>query len=261
MAPDVYLGVVPLILTEGGSLSIGGQGAITDWLVEMVRLPAERMLDRCLARGHWHYAHIHVLAACLAKFFANARRVNITTDAYLDRFRAECQASRDALHTGGAPALQHAANYVLRDIEAFIRHRDDLLLQRLEDRRIVEGHGDLRPEHICLGSTPRIIDCLEFRADLLLRDPVEELAFLGMECERLGARLIEPILFDHYCRRTGDCPAPTLVRFYRAVGALIRARIAILHLREEPVNDPAKWPKRAAEYLDIARRDCRRMDF
>jgi aminoglycoside phosphotransferase family enzyme len=208
LAPDVYLGVVPLILETGGNLSIGGEVAITDWLVKMVRLPADRMLDRRLARGDWHYAHIHVLAACLAKFFANARRVNMTMDAYLDRFRAESQASRDALHTGGAPALLHAATYVLRDIEAFIRRRDDLLLQRLEDRRIVEGHGDLRPEHICLGSAPRIIDCLEFRADLRLQDPVEELAFLGMECERLGARLIEPILFDHYCRRTGDCPAP-----------------------------------------------------
>ena len=68
LAPDVYLGVVPLILKAGGNLSIGGKGAITDWLVEMVRLPAERMLDRCLARGDWHYAHIHVLAARLGHF-------------------------------------------------------------------------------------------------------------------------------------------------------------------------------------------------
>jgi len=88
---------------------------------------------------------------------------------------------------------------------------------------------------------------------------VDELAFLAMECERLGARSIGRVLFHHYCRRAGDYPPPVLIAFYKAIGALIRARIAILHLQETPVRDPAKWPKRAAEYLAIARRECRHL--
>jgi hypothetical protein len=55
----------------------------------------------------------------------------------------------------------------------------DLLLRRLESARVVEGHGDLRPEHVCLGSTPRIIECLESRAELRLLDPSDKLAFSG----------------------------------------------------------------------------------
>jgi aminoglycoside phosphotransferase family enzyme len=72
----------------------------------------------------------------------------------------------------------------------------DLLLRRLESARVVEGHGDLRPEHVCLGSTPRIIECLESRAELRLLDPSDELAFLAMECERLFS--------DFRC--AGSCP-------------------------------------------------------
>jgi aminoglycoside phosphotransferase family enzyme len=106
---------------------------------------------------------------------------------------------------------------------------------------LVEGHGDLRPEHVCLGSTPRIIDCLEFRADLRWLDPLQEIAFLAMECARLGApAAIERILFGHYVNRTDDAPSPVLIDFYKAIGAFIRARIAILHLQDEPVRDPAK---------------------
>ena len=48
--------------------------------------------------------------------------------------------------------------------------------------------------------------------------------------------------------------APELITLYKAIGTLIRARIAILHLEEAPVRDPAKWPKGAAEYLAIASR-------
>jgi aminoglycoside phosphotransferase family enzyme len=219
------------------------------------------MLDRRLARGDLHYFDIHALAGRLATFFANATRVNIEAAAYLDRLWDECRMSREAFHWDGSPAPQQAANYVVRRIESFMRRRSDLLLQRLADRRIVEGHGDLRPEHICLGPTPRIIDCLEFRADLRFLDPIYELAFLAMECERLGGRIIAPILFQRYCRRTRDRPASTLIAFYKAISALIRARIAIVHLRETPVRDPQKWPKRAAEYLEIARRECDHLDL
>ena len=94
LAADVYIGVVPLTLDGRRSLAIGGKGVVVDWLVKMVRLPAERMLDHRLACGDWHYADIHALADCLAKFFATARRVPIQPMAYLDRFRAECRASR-----------------------------------------------------------------------------------------------------------------------------------------------------------------------
>jgi uncharacterized protein len=260
LAADVYLGVVPLTLAGSRGLAIGGKGVAVDWLVKMARLPAAGMLDRRLVRSNWHHTEIHALAGCLAKFFATAPHVPVQPMAFLERFRAECRASRRAFCASSSPPLRYAVDCVVRLIEAFIGRHNDLLLRRLEDRRIVEGHGDLRPEHICLQPAPRIIDCLEFRFDLRCLDPVDELAFLALECERLGARSIGRVLFRHYCRRTGDCPPPVLIAFYKAISALIRARIAILHLQETPVRDPAKWPKRAAGYLAIARHECRHLN-
>ena len=57
----------------------------------------------------------------------------------------------------------------------------------MRDRRIVDGHGDLRPEHIWLDDPIEIIDCLEFNARLRAVDPFDEIAFLSLKCERLGA--------------------------------------------------------------------------
>jgi aminoglycoside phosphotransferase family enzyme len=54
------------------------------------------------------------------------------------------------------------------------------------DGRIVEGHGDLRPEHICIEDPPCVIDSLDFSRDLRILDPAEELAFLWIECEQAG---------------------------------------------------------------------------
>jgi uncharacterized protein len=260
LAYDVYLGVVPLTLEAGRDLAIAGNGVVIDWLVKMVRLPAGRMLDHRLARGDWRRADFNALADRLGRFFAAARRGDIRPTAYLDRFRAECRDSRRALRSSGGPELQHAAQYVARRVEAFIHCRKDLLLRRLEDGRVVEGHGDLRPEHICLGSAPQIIDCLEFRADLRFLDPVDELAFLTMECDKIAAHSVGHVLLRRYCLRTHDFVPPELMTFYRLIGAFVRARIAILHLQESPVRDPGKWPKRAAEYLLIAARAAQHLD-
>ena len=258
LARDVYIGVLPLILGKGG-LAIAGTGNIVDWLVQMRRLPADRMLDHRLTRGDWCHADIQVLAARLADFFATARRANVEPRAYLDRFRAECGSSRRAFHDSGGH-LRHTAENIARRIEAFMCRCGWLLAQRAEQGRVVEGHGDLRPEHVWLGPLPLVIDCLEFRTDLRCLDAVDELAFLAMECERLGAAGIGRILFDRYRRRTGDNPPLAVINFYKAINALIRARIAILHLQETPVRDPAKWPRRAGEYLAIANQMMRRLD-
>jgi aminoglycoside phosphotransferase family enzyme len=260
LARAVYLGVRPLTLDPARGLAIGGGGATVDWLVEMVRLPAANMLDRRLARGDWRRSEIEALADRLARFFTGARRVYLDRVRYLERFHRECRASALAFALAAAPAQRHLAVALARRLRAFIARRADLLLRRLHDGWLVEGHGDLRPEHICLGPSPAIIDCLEFRADLRLLDPVEELAFLDMECARLGAPDIGPILLRCYRRRTADRPPPLLISFYKALNALIRARIAIVHLREDRVDNPKKWPRRAAQYLAIARREARRLD-
>jgi uncharacterized protein len=258
LAHDVYMGVLPLTLGKGG-LAIAGTGSVVDWLVQMRRLPADRMLDHCLTHGDWCHGDIQALGARLTGFFATARHANVEARAYIDRFRAECRSSCRAFHDSGGH-LRHTAENIARRIAAFMCRCGYLLTARAEERRIVEGHGDLRPEHVFLGPSPLVIDCLEFRADLRCLDPVDELAFLAMECERLGAAGIGRILFDRYRRRTGDNPSRALINFYKALNALIRARIAILHLREIPVRDPAKWPRRAGEYLAIANQMMRRLD-
>ncbi len=51
LAPDVYLGVVPLTISTSG-LAISGDGPVVDWLVVMRRLEENETLEAAL-RGGW----------------------------------------------------------------------------------------------------------------------------------------------------------------------------------------------------------------
>jgi aminoglycoside phosphotransferase family enzyme len=80
-----------------------------------------------------------------------------------------------------------------------------------------------------------------------------------LECRRFGDNRIEAQLLRHYQQRTMDNPSRDLFHFYSALNALIRARIAIQHLSEPGAHAPAEWVNRAAEYLNIAAGECRRL--
>ena len=57
---------------------------------------------------------------------------------------------------------------------------------RIYDGRVVDGHGDLRPEHVFLEGQPAITDCVEYSAARRKADALDDLCALTMECGHLG---------------------------------------------------------------------------
>lgn len=252
LAPNVYRGVVPLTVGKGNALQLDKPGIIDDWLVCMRRLPSDRMLDQAIVNGTWTKEDLRKVGALLADFYSSAPPIPLTSEYYLDQLRSELESSRDELanlkYALSGPLIESTVNDGLKFL---VQHRD-LLNERVQAGRIVEAHGDLRPEHICLEDEPVIIDCLEFNRNLRVLDPASELMFLDLECDRLGAPEIGRLILAIYCERTGDNPPRRLLEFYRTYHACVRAKVAIWHLRDHDVRDRAKWTTRAHEYLQIA---------
>lgn len=246
LAPDVYLDVVPLSQTAAGALKLGPGGTVVDWLVVMRRLPAERMLDRALTRGRVRPSHVQAVIGRLAGFYAAAAPVRMTGVRYLARLRRRTLENRRELLE---PSLELDRALVARICAAqlrYLRASSDEIRSRAA--RIVDGHGDLRPEHVYLGPPVAIIDCLEFARDLRVLDPLEEIAFLALECARLGTPLVARSLIDGFRKVSGDAP-DALVDFYLSQRATNRAKIAAWHLHDPQIHDRSRWIERAHSYL------------
>ncbi len=192
------------------------------------------------------------MATLLAQFYRDASPVEMVADDYSRYLAEEVAESRSRLLAAGAGLPRPLVECVLGRQSAYVENDAAMLERRVAERRIVEGHGDLRPEHVFLGPPPQIIDCLEFRRDLRLVDPVDELAFLAMECERQGAAWVGELLFAAYGEATGDRPPPSLVAFYKGLRAAVRARLAIMHLLDRDVREPTRWRRQALDCLGWA---------
>lgn len=255
LAPGVYDGVVPLVLRDG-RLALGGEGEVTDWLVRMRRLDQSRTLEARLPAGDLSRRELDDLAGVLTRFYRRARRVHAPPVRRLADWRAAVTYNGRILLDPrlGLPAGRVRA--VLAAQRRFLRVRAELL-GAAERWRVIDAHGDLRPEHIWMGPPIRLIDRLEFNPRLRAVDPLDELAFLDLETDRFGA----PEVGAHVRRRVtaalGRRDPPELHLFYRSYRAMLRARLAIAHLLEPDPRTPEKWPRQARAYLAIAVADAR----
>jgi aminoglycoside phosphotransferase family enzyme len=259
LAPDVYLAVVPLAVEADGTLALGGTGRAVDWLVQMSRLPRDRMLDVAIARGAVAEPDVARIASVLASFYRSATPIPMSAEALRTRLASDTRASArvlsDPAHGLPAPSVAAISDALLRFVDAHV----DLLAARVAAGRIVEGHGDLRPEHICLLERPVVIDCIEFNRDFRQLDVADELAFLALECERLGAAAIGVRLFEACCAALDDRVPAELFHFYAACRALLRGKLAAWHVADVPAEMHGEWNARARRYLDLAARHVDRL--
>lgn len=260
LAPGVYLGVVALT-KSGDALALGGPGEVVDWLVRMRRLDETRTLEAQLRAGRAGDLDLASLGDLLARFYRHAPAARRSPAADLAKWRSLMGESQEVLLNPRLGLPSGAVRRILAVQHLFLRTRASMLARRGRAARIIEAHGDLRPEHIWMGPPVKIIDRLEFSAELRSVDWADELASLEVEMERLGAAGEGRRLRRHVLAALHDSPPPELYLFYRTYRALLRARFAIAHLLEPEPRTPEKWPGQARDYLVIAARDARQLQM
>ena len=259
LAPDIYLGVVPLT-DNGRGLRLGGDGAPVDWLVVMQRLDERFMLDHLITERRVDTRRLDRLVEVLARFYRAATPACLAPAVLLADLARSLVYNRRVLFDARFAVPEGLVRRVDRAQRRFLDRHADLIAARLRHRRIVDGHGDLRPEHISLDDKVRIIDCLEFNARLRVVDPFDEIAYLCLECERLGAPWVGDYLQRRMKHVLRDGPADELFAFYRCHRATLRARLAIAHLLEAHPRTPEKWPLVTRAYLKLAEESARRLE-
>lgn len=252
LAPGVYLGLMALQQPEGRpamleEAQVTRRSEVVDWLVHMKRLPRQRMLDQAMTRGEVVSGDVDALVRVLVHFYRTAERADVSPVQHVDRLHQELALGRDLLLNprwtvpGAAQALDQ--------LQAGLARHRLALARRAMAGRIVDGHGDLRPEHVCLLQPPGIIDCIEFSPALRQVDPFDELAFLALECRMAGAWWIGERLIEGCARALYDRPPRAVLQLYTAHRALVRARVSLAHLFDRQPRKPERWLPQAQRYV------------
>lgn len=259
LAPGIYLDVAPIWMGRQG-LSLVGPGKVVDWLVVMRRLDLALTLDNMISTGRMSPGLINRVGHTLIRFYRKTARCAVMPHTFVNRWRSLIRANKAVLFDKRFDLPKEMLFRTERALQHYLTKSGDLIAARIMSGKIRECHGDLRPEHIWLGCPIAIIDCLEFDAKLRELDPLDELSYLQIECERLGAGWVGRRIQALVCRDLGNGQAEGLSHFYSCYRASLRARLALAHLLDAQPRTPEKWLPLAKIYLRIADQHARQIE-
>lgn len=249
LAGDIYVGIEPLVLNKDGQMQVGGKGQVIEWMVKMKRIREEDLLDYAIKHQKAEEKLVNGAAELLAHFYLNSPPVPIEPGLHLKKLKSEIISTYTELLNPLYHFPQGLIETICNNLTGFLGNHSSLFENRIANGKIIDAHGDLRPEHICLAPQPAIIDALEFKKELRIMDIAEELSFLGMECEMIGDPAPGKLFFDRYQKIKKDIIPETLICFYKSKRAFLRAYLVARHILEIGYKDDPKWLKRANDYL------------
>lgn len=237
LAPDVYLGVSDIH---------GVDGLPADHLVVMRRMPADRRLAHLVRTCATPADRAELgqvldqVAAQVAAFHAKAHRSpTIDRAATADAVRARWAENFDELRPFAATIDPDQLARAEALTDEILTGRSALFAARIAEGQICDGHGDLQADDVfALPDGPRILDCIEFDDELRFVDVVDDVAFLAMDLERLGAPDLARAFLRSYATAAGVELPHTLLELSTAYRAQVRAKIACLRAAQHDVGSP-----------------------
>ncbi len=250
LAPDVYLGVVP-VTRAGGRHVMDGSGEPVEYAVWMRRLPDDATLAEGLARGELTPDIMAEVGGRLARFHAVADcGAEVAQWAGLETVAFNARENFQQLAPYAGRSLAEPVLVRLRDLtERWLDRLRPVIEDRAARRVPRDTHGDLRLDHIYrFAAAPPpgdlvIIDCIEFNERFRFADPVSDLAFLTMDLRFRGRPDLATTLAEAWFHVSGDEEGRQLLPFYEAYRAVVRAKVGSMTLDEPEI--PAA--QRAAE--------------
>ena len=264
LAPHIYLGVAPVLLSASGSFRFGTtyspeevalpgesveDGTVVDYAVVMVRLPDEAMLAY---RVQTRTATPELLAG-IARYVAQFHAA-IPTSEYIASFgtleviRGNWEENFEQIRpfigrTIDVATYDRISGYIHR----FIDERAALFASRVRDGYIRDCHGDLRLQHVYILAPPDvataqpgsivILDGIEFNERFRYSDVSSEVAFLAMELDAARQPALSQAFVESYVAATGDTVLRELLPFYTCYRACVRGKVASFQLDEAEVPD------------------------
>lgn len=255
LAPKIYLDVIPI----GGSPEAPEPGArpAIEYAVRMRRFASAKQMDRLVVHNKVLPGHMDSLASTLARFHGNLP-VAETSSAF-----GSATAIRSAAMQNFEQLQLHLKEPADKKIVDELQHACEIAFAagqiRFEERRaqghVRECHGDLHLGNIVLvGSEPVPFDGIEFNPALRWIDVINEISFLVMDLLHRRRHELAYRFLNAYLEGTGDYGGVSVLRFYVAYRAAVRAKVSAIRASQAGMSKHGSSDVLAAcrSYLALA---------
>ncbi|WP_340103938.1 bifunctional aminoglycoside phosphotransferase/ATP-binding protein [Rhodohalobacter sp. 8-1] len=264
LCSDIYLGVESIAKSENGlkivSEDPGNSGEeIVEYAVKMKMLEEKYFLHSYIDRNKLSNEHLDRVADKLSEFYLE-QSPDESVKVYGDREKIRYNTDENFSQTEafiGETISREAFEAIQYFTDTYLETKTDLFEKRVEEDRIVDGHGDLHLEHIHVN--PKgvcIYDCIEFNERLRCGDQAVDLAFLAMDLDYNDLWGFGRYFVDTMSRKLNDPELTTIIDFYKCYRAYVKGKVKSIKSAEEDVEkeDRIEAAKIASVYFKLSLR-------
>lgn len=247
LAPEVYLGVVPIT----GSLThphMEGQGVPLEFAVKMKQFSSDQEIHDILSSKEESEVFISQMADRIAQFHGKIDKAG--EHSLYGNPDMVWKPMNECFDEMPHYLLPQSTQKHLTKIEKWLqkewRNLSDIFLHRKQAGFVRECHGDLHVGNIAMfQESICVFDALEFDPGLRWIDVMSEVAFLVMDLKKHGRQDLAYGFLNRYLELTGDYEGLRVFQLYQVYRALVRAKVAGLRwaqlvdsgLEEQKAND------------------------
>ena len=255
LAAGVYLDVIP-IGGKADAPEIGAQPAI-EYAVRMLSFIPENQLDHLLEQGKILPQQLDDLAASLADFHRDLPPAKIESEfGKPAAIHAVTRQNFEQLRTLLAEKADCDAIANLSGItEIALSQCEKYFNQRHQQGYVRECHGDLHMGNIVLIEKRLVpFDGIEFDPALRWIDVLDEVSFLVMDLLHAQRSDLAFRFLNAYLEQTGDYAGLSVLSFYMAYRAMVRAKVCALRASQAVKSDDVRQREMTAcrSYLALA---------
>jgi len=232
-------------------------GKPIEYIVKMKQLKRENFLIGFVKKGDLKKEHLERVARKLHRFYSgqspdtkilnygDPEKILYNTDENFNQ-------TRDFI---GKTISRQAFHSIHQFTNSFLDMHKALFRKRIEEHRIVDGHGDLHLEHINLtDNSICIYDCIEFNERFRYQDIAADLAFLAMDLDFHQLQNESRYFMNLMSELLHDPDLLALADFYKCYRAYVRGKVKSFESDEGEVSTPEqkKTANKAERYFRLS---------
>ncbi len=261
LCPSIYIGTVSISLVND-KWKIEDDSNPVEFAVKMRRLDEKDLLLYRVIHGTANEEDVIKVADTVANFHLTSEKKPEFGKIEVMKFNTDENFNQVAPFIGNTIDREDF-ELIKLNTNKFYESNFHLFEKRIKDGKIVDGHGDIRLEHIAfIDKGICIFDCIEFNERFRCGDMVNDMCFLSTELDFYNRNELSYIYERKYASITMDEDFYVVLPFFKCYRAFVRGKVysflsqdkfADERYREEARTKAKKFFKLSREYSENIR--------
>jgi aminoglycoside phosphotransferase family enzyme len=258
LCKDMYLEIVPI--TKSKIIKIKGKGKIVEYAVKMRNMPQKRLMNKLLEENQIANIIIDQISRKIAKFHnrneskydSSKSDLKVNLDPIIEiNWKENFDQTKPFI---GITISLKAFNLIKKRINDFIKNKEKLFQNRMQNGKVRFCHGDLHSGNIFITDQIYIFDAIEFNDRMRCSDVAGDIGFLAMDLEFRNKPELAKLFINRYIKYSQDLEIEEVLTFYKCYRAYVRGKVISFKLNDSNIENKEKEQskKDAKKYFRLA---------